>query len=426
MRDEVDVAVIGGGAAGIAAARRLARQPGLSVILIEAKDRLGGRAHTVPLRDGGGDVPMDLGCAWLHSALTNAWTGIADDTPGFTVDRRPAPWDDEGRDLGLAHDEREDYERALVDFHGRVERAAASRADGPLSDLVPAGSRWRGLLDAVSTYVSGAELDRVSVQDSADYQPGEGDDWRVVEGYGALVAHHGRDLPAVLNTAVRRIDHSGADRIRVETDRGTVKARAVVVTASTDVLAREGIRFHPALPRKAEAAAALPLGLADKLFLRVTKPELFPVEGYGLGASDTGRTAAYHMRPFGRPFIECFYGGELARDLERDGTAAALDFARGELRGLLGAEAAAAVEPIHMTAWGREPHVLGSYAYAVPGGAGMRARLAEPVDGRLFFAGEATHPERFTTAHGAHNTGEAAAEAALAAVAQARSAMPTS
>ncbi len=425
MRDEVDVAVIGGGAAGIAAARRLMRQPGLSVLLIEAKDRLGGRAHTVALPDGGGE-PMDFGCAWLHSALTNVWTGIADATPGFTVDRRPAPWDDENRDLGLAPDEHEGYERALADFHARVTAAAETRADGPLSDLVAAGSRWRGLLDAVSTYVSGAELDRVSVRDSADYKPGEGDDWRVVEGYGALVAHHGRDLPAVLNTAVRRIDHSGAERIAIETDRGTLRARAVVVTASTDVLARGAIRFHPALPGKAEAAAALPLGLADKLFLRVSKPGLFPVEGYGLGASDTGRTAAYHMRPFGRPFIECFYGGELARDLERDGVAAALDFARGELRGLLGAAAAAAVEPIHMTAWGREAHVLGSYAYAVPGGAGARARLAEPVDRRLFFAGEATHPERFTTAHGAHETGEAAAEAALAALRQARSAVPMS
>ena len=419
MGNEVDVAVIGGGAAGIAAARRLMRQPGLSVLLIEAKDRLGGRAHTI-----GGDTPLDLGCAWLHSALTNVWTGIADATPGFTVDRRPAPWDQEDRDLGFSDDDREGYDQALQDFHDRVQDAARTGADGPLSDLVPAGSPWRGLLDAVSTYVSGAELDRVSVQDSADYKPGEGDDWRVVEGYGALVAHHGRDIPAVLNTAVRRIDHSGAAWIAIETDRGTVRARAVVTTASTNVLAREGIRFHPALPDKVEAAAALPLGLADKLILRIMRPELFPLEGYGLGASDTGRTAAYHMRPFGRPVIECFYGGELARDLERDGVPAALDFARGELRGLLGAEAAAAVEPVHMTAWGREAHIFGSYAYAVPGGAGMRARLAEPVDGRLFFAGEATHATRFTTAHGAYETGVAAAEAALAAVGQARSPVP--
>ena len=409
MQDRVDVAVIGGGAAGIAAARRLLDEPGLSVLLIEAKPRLGGRALTV-----GGDMPMDLGCAWLHSGLTNVWTAIAD-AEGFTVDRRPAPWDEEERDLGLTPEEQAGYVDAVEAFRQRAEEATARGADGPLSDLVPAGSPWRGLLDAVSTYVSGAELDRVSVRDSGDYRPGEGDDWRVAEGYGRLVAHHGRDLPAVLDTPVTLIDHSGAGPVRIETPRGTVEAGAVVVTASTSVLAAEGLRFRPGLPGKVEAAALLPLGSVEKLWLGVSDPGLFPAEDYCLGSSATARTAAYHFRPFGRPIVECFMGGDLARDLSRAGTAAALDFARGELRSQLGGEAARAVTPLHLTGWGREAHILGAYAYAMPGSAGARARLAEPVDGRLFFAGEATHPTRFTTAHGAYESGVSAAEALLAA-----------
>ncbi len=430
MRDRVDVAVIGGGAAGIAAARRLLREPGLSVLLIEAQDRLGGRAHTVDLRAGAGDaaVPVDLGCAWLHSALTNVWTGIAGDE-GFTVDRRPAPWDDEERDLGLDPDEQAGYEAALEDFRARAERAAERGGDGPLSACLPGDSRWRGLLDAVSTYVSGAEIDRVSVRDSADYRPGEGEDWRVVEGYGRLVAHHGRAIPAALGTPVTLIDHSGAGPVRIETARGAVEARAVVVTASTDVLAAEALRFRPALPGKVEAAGLLPLGSVEKLWLGLSEPELFPAEAYCLGASDTARTAAYHLRPFGRPVIECFMGGALARDMAEAGPAAALDFARSELRGQLGAEAGLAVHALHLTGWGRAPHIRGAYAYAVPGAAGARARLAEPVDGRLFFAGEACSPARFTTAHGAHESGVTAAEAVLAGFAQAsqpRSAARTS
>ena len=409
MRDRVDVAVIGGGAAGIAAARRLRETPGLSVLLVEAKPRLGGRALTV-----GGDTPMDLGCAWLHSGLTNAWTAIAD-REGFTVDRRPAPWDEEERDLGLTPEEQAGYVEAVEDFRRRAEAATARGDDGPLSELVAAGSRWRGLLDAVSTYVSGAELDRVSVRDSGDYRPGEGDDWRVVEGYGRLVAHHGRDLPVVLDTPVTLIDHSGPGPVRIETPRGTIEAGAVVLTVSTDVLAGETLRFRPALPGKVEAAALLPLGSVEKLWLGVSDPGLFPAEDYCLGSSETARTAAYHFRPFGRPIVECFMGGSLAADLARAGTAAALDFARGELRSQLGSEAARAVTALHLTGWGREPHILGAYAYAVPGSAGARARLAEPVDGRLFFAGEATHPTRFTTAHGAHESGVSAAEAVLAA-----------
>ena len=164
------------------------------------------------------------------------------------------------------------------------------------------------------------------------------------------------------------------------------------------------------------AAAHLPLGLADKLWLETTRPELFPIESYFLGSNRSARTAAYHVRPFGRPVIECFYGGALARDLERDGEAAALDFARRELAAHLGADAAVAVRPLRMTAWGGEPSIHGAYAYQVPGGAGSRARLAQPVDGRLFFAGEACSPHRFTTAHGAYETGLAAAEGALAAI----------
>ncbi len=417
MRDLVDVAIVGAGAAGIAAARRLMPHRDLSVLVIEAADRIGGRAHTVEAVGSG--APMDLGCAWLHSALTNVWTGIAEDS-GFLVDRRPAPWD-EGRDLGLSAIDRNDYEEALNGFYSGIRAAAARGRDAPLSDLVPPNSRWRGLLDAVSTYVSGAELEHVSLIDADRYQPGEGDDWRVVEGYGRLVAHHGRDIPAVLKTAVSAVDHSGRDAVRIETDRGPILARAVIVTVSTDVIAAEAIRFRPALPGTVEAAGLLPLGLADKLYLAIDRPELFPVEGYCLGSAATGRTAAYHMRPFGRPVIECFYGGELARDLEREGEAAALAFATSELVEQLGSEVAPAIRPLRMTAWGQDRHIRGSYSYAKPGGAAMRSRLAEPVDGRLFFAGEACSPERFTTAHGAYETGIVAADAVLAGLAQARS-----
>ena len=425
MKDWVDVAIVGAGAAGIAAARRLMSRRDVSVLVIEAGDRIGGRAHTVEAPGSG--APMDLGCAWLHSALTNVWTGIAEDS-GFTVDRRPAPWDQEGRDLGLSTVDQDAYEEALNDFYARIAVAAAGGRDAPLSDLVPADSRWRGLLDAVSTYVSGAELEHVSLIDADRYRPGEGDDWRVVEGYGRLVAHHGRDIPVVLNAAASVIDHSGHDAILIETDRGPILARAVIVTASTDVLAAEAIRFRPALPDKVEAASLLPLGLADKLYLAVERPELFPLEGYCLGSAATGRTAAYHMRPFGRPVIECFYGGDLARDLERDGEAAALAFATAELVGQLGGKVASAIRPLRVTAWGQDRHIRGSYSFAKPGAAAMRARLAEPVDGRLFFAGEACSPARFTTAHGAYETGVAAAEAALAGLARAqpRSVLATS
>ena len=408
----VDVAVIGAGAAGIAAARRLLARKGLSVLMLEAGPRIGGRAFTVHPRDL--DVPLDLGCEWLHAAKTNAWTGIVERL-GFTVDRQPAPWNQgDRRKFGLSPADRNDYERTAERFHQKLAAAASSGTDCAMGDLIDPASRWRALLDSVSTYVSGAELDYVSCLDYERYQPGEGPDWRIVEGYGRAIAAYGAPIPVALATAATRIDHSAADVVRIETSRGTLVSRAAIVTVSTDVLAAETIRFTPSLPDKLQAAANLPLGLADKVFLRIEGSADLPAEGYCLGSPVRSTTAAYHIRPFGRPVIEAFYGGQLARDLEREGEAAAAAFATEELTDLFGAEFARHLVPLRASAWAAEPHIRGSYSYAKPGAADCRAVLAEPVDDRLLFAGEACSPKAFTTAHGAYASGVTAAETVLA------------
>ncbi len=408
----LDVVVVGAGAAGLAAARRLMARPEISVLVLEAGDRLGGRAHTVTPLPG---VPVDLGCGWLHSALTNAWTHLAE-ANGCSVDRTPAPWNRDGVDFGISGADDADYARVEASFEHRIEALVATGQDKALGDLVAPDDRWRGLLDAVSTYVSGAELDLVSAIDHERYRPGEGDDWRVVEGYGNLIAGYGASVPIALDAAVTHIDHTGARAVRIGTNRGHIEARAVIVTVSTDVLASGAIAFSPALPEKLQAAADLPLGLADKLFLRLDRAEDFPIDLYNLGSPDRAATGAYHLRPFGRPVIECFYGGALARDLETGGDGAFAAFAGKELVGLFGAGLGPRLTPIAVSAWAGEPFIRGSYSYAKPGKADARAALAAPVDGRLFFAGEATSPERFTTAHGAYESGVVAADAVIGAL----------
>ena len=409
---EVDIAVIGAGAAGLSAGRRLLAEPGLGVLVLEAGDRVGGRAHTrfMPAID----ASLDLGCAWLHGAERNPWTGIAEGL-GLTVDRTPAPWGTQYRDLGFSPAEQAACKRASDAFYARVAEAARSGEDRPLSSLLDPRGRWNGRLDAVSTYVSGAELDGLSLHDSEAYTVA-GSDWRVREGFGRTIAAYGAEAPVALSTPVTDVDHSGPDWIGLKTSQGTIRARAVVVTVSTNVLAREAIRFTPALPDKVSAAASLPLGLADKVYLAVDAAADLPADGHLVGDPRAARTGAYHLRPFGRPVIEGFYGGQLARDLEAAGPEAASAFAADELAGLLGSGIRAFLRPLVATAWEREPHILGSYAYARPGAAGSRAILAAPVDRRLFFAGEATSAHAFTTAQGAHETGIAAAEAALAAL----------
>ncbi|MBN9075620.1 MAG: amine oxidase [Rhizobiales bacterium 65-79] len=405
--NEIEVAIVGAGAAGIGAARRL-RDAGISVLLIEARPRLGGRAFTV---DGGSGMPIDLGCGWLHSADRNPWSEIAK-AQGRTIDRTPPPWARATTPTGSPSPDQASFHEAILDFR---EQVAAFPQDGPdraASSLLEPGARWNRLLDAVSTYYSGAELDRISIRDLMRYGD-TGVNWRVVEGYGTVVAAHAAGVPARLGCAVRAIDHAG-QRVELQTDEGTIRAERAIVTVPSDLIAREAIRFNPALPEKVEAAAGLPLGLADKLFLSLAGGEAFEADSRLWGRMDRVDTGAYHIRPFGRPQIEAYFGGDLAAELEKGGEAAFFDFAAGELAETFGKDFASRIGPIGMHPWKADPYARGSYSYALPGRADCRAKLAEPVDDRLFFAGEACSRNDFSTAHGAYLTGLDAAERIIA------------
>jgi monoamine oxidase len=195
-----------------------------------------------------------------------------------------------------------------------------------------------------------------------------------------------------------------------------LRAYAVIVTVPTDVLCTGGLRFHPALPDKIAAAAALPLGLADKLYLGLDNAEEFPKDSHLYGALDSVQTGSYHVRPFGRPLIEVYFGGRFARELEAEGEAAFASFAIGQLASLLGGGIRKRLHPIAATAWARDPYARGSYSHAMPGHADARVALAAPVDARLFFAGEACAAHDFSTAHGAYRSGSAAADEIIAAL----------
>lgn len=406
-----DAVVVGAGAAGIAAARRL-HDAGLDILLVEAGNRLGGRAHSIPLPAPAPQaMVVDLGCGWLHSARRNPWTRLAE-AYGFGIERAAANWRGQWRDLGFPPQEREAYHRAWQ----RWEQAAHAALDGPdqpLSAFIAPDDPWRPLIDAVSGYANGAPLAQVSLHDWAAYEDAATDDnWALPDGYGTLVARHAAGVPIRLDTLVTRIDHR-APVLRIETNRGTIETQRVIVCVPTTVLAAERIVFDPPLPDKNAAASALPLGLADKLFLRVDGVAL-PENGHLIGNPHSACTASYRLGQFGWPVIECFFGGECAQALEDGGDGAAADFAIGELTALLGSDWRTHLTPVATTRWRAEPHIHGSYSHARIGAAPQRAILAAPVDDRLFFAGEACSTHDFSTAHGAFDTGIAAAEAMIA------------
>src|SRR5579864_7107763 len=407
---EIDVVVIGAGAAGLAAARRL-QQSGHSVLVLEARDRIGGRAHTVMTAAG---LPVDLGCGWLHSANRNPWVGIAREL-GFTLDETPPGWGQRLVRAGFGAEAQADWQRTLGEFYDRLDRAADG-PDRPASTLLEPGNRWNSLLNMISTRANGVELDRLSSHDYQRYEDTEVN-WRVIEGYGALVARYGAAVPVRLETPVTAIDWSGK-RVAIETPRGTMEARAAILAVPPTVVAAEMIRFTPALPTSKQAAAhGLPLGIDNKFFFHLSGdwPELNS-NWHISGVLNRMETGSYQVKPHGRPLIEMYLGGDHALELERAGLAATAAFGRDELARLYGSRIRSCLTPLAGSAWTADPYARGSYSYAKPGHADDRAIWAAPVDARLFFAGEATSLNFFSTTHGAYLSGLRAAEEATTAL----------
>ena len=405
---EIDVAIIGAGAAGLGAAQAL-KDSGLSVIMLEARGRIGGRAHTVMAAPG---IPFDMGCGWLHSADRNSFVGIARQL-GFEINKARAPWREQSYDSSFPKADRIDFFRAMDAFYDRAEAAAENDADGPASACLEPGNRWNPMIDAVSTYINGFELKDVSLHDMDAYEDTE-INWRVQAGYGALIAAYGAPCPVSLDTGVTLIDHAGP-RIRIETSRGTLNAGRVIVTVPTNLISNESIRFHPPLPAKVDAARGLPLGTNNKVLLALDRADGLPSDSGLRGATTRSGVGSFQIRPFGTPSIEGFYGGTFARELEDAGPGALTAQAIDEVVALLGSDFRTRLSPLAESRWAHDPFAQGAYSAARPGSASARTILAAPVDGRLFFAGEATSPHFFSTAHGARDSGERAATEVMAA-----------
>ena len=409
LPSEVDVAVVGAGSAGIAAARCLVAAR-VSALVLEARGRAGGRTWTVE-KNG---FPLDLGGEWLHSADRNVLSRLAE-KQGFEIYRRRPDWTTRLRNSGATSAEQEDWIAAReANFRAR-HLAAAEAEDRSASTTLPPGGRWNALLNATSSWGNAVELGKLSVKDNDRYED-SGVNWRLHRGYGTLLETLAQPLPIAFDAPVSRIDHRGRD-IVLDTSRGRISARRVIVAVPTAILAAEALAFDPVLPTKLAAAYGLPLGVADKLFFGFSghMDDLDPQGDIFLVGSTTRlRTMSYQARPFGRPVIQCFFGGEFAAGLEREGFAAMAAHAVDELVALRGNDIRRQLTPLAASSWHGDEFARGSYSYAQPGHADDRALLAAPMNNRIFFAGEAASPNFFSTVHGAYETGLRAAAEALA------------
>jgi monoamine oxidase len=360
-------------------------------------------------------VPVDLGCAWLHSADINPFRAIAAEL-GFTVVESGPAWGARRRIAKLSPAKVAAIERTIEEGLEAISAAGEQGRDVAASEVLPPNAPGRPLLDAIISWIHGADPDQVSTLDAAHYRD-TGYNWPVVEGYGALVAAHGTGLPVKLSTPAIAIDWQGPG-VRVATPAGALAARAAIVTLPTSVLADEKVRFNPILPTaKLRAIEHLPLGVADKVIFRVTgEPFDMPADSFVRGRHDSARTCGIQIRPFGRDIVSCYFGGSYARELEE--AKAMIEAAIADLVNAFGSDVRGHLKEAQATAWYLDPRARGSYSAALPGHAHRRADLAAPLDERLFFAGEACSPDFFSTCHGGHLSGIAAASAVAAALKQ--------
>lgn len=422
MAAEHEVIVVGAGAAGLAAGARL-RSAGVDVLVVEAAARTGGRAFTDTTTFG---VAWDRGCHWLHSASVNPLRAAADELglAYFVRGNRKARathlgerWADEG--------ERETIWQTIESAYAAVHEAGRQGRDIAASEVLDTSTPWSRLARHWLTLLSAAEPERLSTLDYAAYSD-TGENYPVEKGYGALVqavvARAAPDLPVVTGCPVSTIDWSGAG-VTLATSRGTLRAQLVIVAVPTSVIARGGLTFAPLLPAPlAEAFESLPLGAAEKvafLFDRDVfggEPTSY-VDTLDLRAPER-RPVNFVLNPFGAPMAIGQLGGENAARLVTAGPQPMRDFALAALKDAFGGDVEKHVVGVATTGWVADPLIGGGYSCALPGRAPARGRLAEtlvrPLGERVLFAGEAASPHAYSTAHGAHQTGLAAAETALA------------
>jgi monoamine oxidase len=407
---ETDVAIVGAGAAGIAAARKVAAA-GRRFALIEASDRVGGRCVTDTRTFG---VPFDRGAHWIHMPDINPLAKLSSRTG---LDIYPAP---PGQKLRIGkrnarEGEMEDYLAALVKANRAIQEAARGKADVSCMQALPKDlGEWRPAVEFVlGPFGCAKNLDEISVVDFSHSLERDVDAF-CRQGFGALLAKLGADLPVQLNMPVLRMQWA-RNAVEIETTRGRITARAVIVTVSNGVLAADKIKFTPELPKRhTEAIAKLSLGSYDHVALELKgNPLQLQNDDLVFEKAAGARTAALLANVSGTPLAMVEIAGKLGRELAQAGEAAMIAFATGWLADLYGADVKKAIGRTHATRWTAEPWALGAFAAAAPGGQGGRKVLMEPVRERLFFAGEAVHETLWGTVGGAWESGERAADAAL-------------
>jgi monoamine oxidase len=405
---EADIVVIGAGAAGVAAARRI-MAANRKVIVVEAASQIGGRCQTDATTF---DVPFDRGARWMHNPETNPMIRLAR-AAGLEIVTAPS-----GQKIRIGRryaraGETEEFLAALVRANRAIDEASR-RLDVSCASVLPKDlGDWAGTAEFVlGANFAGKDLKEVSVVDKVRAQD-RNTAIACRQGLGTLIAKLGEQVPLSLSTPANRISWGSRD-VTVETPSGKIAARAAIITVSSNVLAAGNIKFNPDIPKRTlDAAAKLSLGSYDRIALQMPgNPLGLARDDVIIEQSNSTRTALLYANMGASSLCSIDVAGSFGHDLSAQGEKAMVAFAVEWLTKLFGSDAAAAVKKSSATRWNAAPYALGAMSAAGPGTQASRKVLSEPV-GCMYLAGEATHETLWGTIDGAWESGERAAEAAL-------------
>ena len=407
---DTDVVIVGAGPAGLGAAQACART-GKRFVMLEARDRIGGRVFT----DMSLGAPYDAGAFYIHWAERNPWRTIASELGVSVRDESAIP---SGAWLNFENGvpvERSSRRRQFAELSRRFDTEQGAVPDVSFAQRVADTPELLPGARGLARMAVGDEPERISALDYARLW--DGDDLIVPEGYGALAQRFGAAFPVKLSTPVTHIrwDEQG---VVVDSAAGRLTARAVVVTVPVGVLAAGAIRFTPELPALTqEGLGGLSMGALTKIGLRFDGSRFgLPVNSNLWDEIPGAGGINFECWAFDRNLIVALFGGDFARDVLAKGEGPAVETMLDRLTAMLGPQVRAAFKGASVNGWATDPFSMGCYSHALPGQAGARAKLAQPGGERIWFAGEATAVGdgefgAAMTAGGAFLAGEAAARA---------------
>lgn len=398
-----DVVIVGAGAAGVGAGLALQAR-GVPFVIVEASDRVGGRAFTdrVSL-----PAPWDQGCHWFHCADVNPLVVWAD--------RLGVDYDDRDRMTSaiwragtwLTNAENGKAEAAMDAAFGDI--YAVTGPDRSLDQILPKSGDWAAVIRNIARLMSSGEPADVSARGYADYTDTQVN-FAVLSGYGDLIERMAAGLPIRLSMPVTRISQS-ANGVRVTTEAGEIEAKAVIVTTSTNVLASGAIRFdaqavQPVLDRVAD----VPCGAYEKVAVALRRlPIEMDAQFCWLDPANGTRGVNVQVVAGAAPMLIAHFGANDAVELAAEGDAAMVALVTERLVEAFGSALRGDILGTAVTGWQKNPFVRGAYSHTRPGYSARRHEMITAQTGDIVFAGEAFSPNWYATAHGAYRSGQDAA-----------------